>query len=261
MFSSQHHSSEPRKSLSRVIARWCNNAPELSPSPAVDLRASAFLRWRGIQSRVAGMRFAVSILAAFLTATLMSAAPARASEVALGESGGIYTVTGEINRSVALQFLVDPGSAVVVIPRAALSRLVANGSVSDSDVVGISIAELADRSLHQTVRIRLRELRIGNEVARDIIAAVAPGLTHALLGQSFLKRFASVTIDNRRRVMILTGQGPGDSGFVAAAPQYPASQYPTTRYPTQYPPSTPSPYYGWPPTEAYSPYGPSGYWR
>jgi clan AA aspartic protease (TIGR02281 family) len=183
------------------------------------------------------------------------AGPARASEVQLGESGGIYTVTGEVNRSVALQFLVDPGSAVVVIPRAALSRLVANGSVSDSDVVGVSIAELADRSLYQTVRIRLRELRIGNEVARDIIAAVSPGLSHALLGQSFLKRFASVTIDNRRRVMILTGQGPGESGFVAAAPQYPASQYPA---------GAPSPYYSWPPTEAYSPYssyGQPGYWR
>ena len=170
--------------------------------------------------------------------------------MALGESGGIYTVTGEINRSVALQFLVDPGSAVVVIPRAALSRLVANGSVSEADVVGVSIAELADRSLHQTARIRLRELRIGNEVARDIIAAVSPGLSHALLGQTFFKRFASVTLDNRRRVMILTGQGPEDSGFVAAAPQYPAtsSQYPTT---------TPSPYYGRPPAASYGPYGPS----
>ena len=194
------------------------------------------------------MRFMVTILMASLVAIAASAAPARAAEVALGESGGIYTVTGEINRSVALQFLVDPGSAVVVIPRAALSRLVANGSVSEADVVGVSIAELADRSLHQTARIRLRELRIGNEVARDIIAAVSPGLSHALLGQSFFKRFASVTLDNRRRVMILTGQGPEDSGFVAAAPQYPAtsSQYPTT---------TPSPYYGRPPAASYGPYG------
>jgi hypothetical protein len=197
-----------------------------------------------------GMRFMVTILMASLVAIAASAAPARAAEVALGESGGIYTVTGEINRSVALQFLVDPGSAVVVIPRAALSRLVANGSVSEADVVGVSIAELADRSLHQTARIRLRELRIGNEVARDIIAAVSPGLSHALLGQTFFKRFASVTLDNRRRVMILTGQGPEDSGFVAAAPQYPAtsSQYPTT---------TPSPYYGRPPAASYGPYGPS----
>jgi hypothetical protein len=50
-------------------------------------------------------------------------------------------------------------------------------------------------------------------------------------------------------VMILTGQGPGDSGFVAAAPQYPAS--------SQYPTTTSSPYYGWPPVSSYGPYGPS----
>ena len=199
------------------------------------------------------MRFAMSMLAAFWTAAVMAGAPARASEVALGESGGIYTVPGEINRSVTLQFLVDPGSAVVVIPRAALSRLVATGSVSEGDVVGVSIAELADRSLYQTARIRLRELRIGNEVARDIIAAVAPGLTHPLLGQSFLKRFATVTLDNQRRVLILSGQGPASTGYVAAMPQYPATQSPAT--------PAPSPYSAWSPTEAYSPYSQPGYWR
>jgi hypothetical protein len=202
------------------------------------------------------------------------AAPARAAEVQLGESGGIYTVTGQINRSVTLQFLVDPGSAVVLIPRAALRQLVAEGSVTEGDVVGVSIAELADRSLYQTARIRLRELRVGNDVARDVIAAVSPGLSHALLGQSFLRRFASVTIDNRRRTLTLSGQGPGDTGYVAAAPQYPASSYPGSQYPTahypanQYPgqyPGTGAPsYYSWPSTESYSPYssyGPSGYWR
>ena len=159
------------------------------------------------------MRFMVTILMASLVAIAASAAPARASEVALGESGGIYTVPGQVNRSVMLQFLVDPGSAVVVIPRAALSQLVANGTVSEDDVVGVSIAELADRSLYQTARIRLRELRVGNEVARDVIAAVSPGLSHPLLGQTFLRRFASVTIDNQRRTLILSGAGMASYGF------------------------------------------------
>ena len=108
-----------------------------------------------------------------------------------------------------LQFLVDPGSAVVVIPRAALSQLVANGTVSEDDVVGVSVyGQLADRSLYRRREIRLRELRVGNEVARDVIAAeVSPGLSHPLLGQTFLRRFASVTIDNQRRTLILSGAG------------------------------------------------------
>src|SRR5205814_8904642 len=154
------------------------------------------------------------------------------------------------------QLLGDPGDGVVVIPRSALSRLILDGTVTEDDVVGVSIAELADRSLHQTVRIRLRELRVGDNVARDVIAAVAPGLSHPLLGQSFLKRFASVTLDNQRRVLILSGPGMANSGWAnsgwaysgsSAAPQYPAT-------------AAPSPFYSSPPTAAYSPYSPPSYW-
>lgn len=192
------------------------------------------------------MRSSVLITIAFLTAVAAAAMPARASEVTLGQSGGIYTVPGQVNRSVTLQFLVDPGSAVVVIPRTALRALVANGTVSENDVVGVSIAELADRSLYQTARIRLRELRVGNEVAHDVIAAVSPGLSHPLLGQSFLRRFASVTIDNTRGVLILSGQGPEAPGFAATARQYPAQ--------------TAAPYYSWPPAAYYGPSSPPAYW-
>jgi clan AA aspartic protease (TIGR02281 family) len=180
------------------------------------------------------MRYQPSILAAFLLLVLssLSAWPA---EVPLGESGGIYTVPVQVNQSVTLQFLVDPGSAVVVIPRSVLDKLILNGTVKQDDVVGISIAELADRSLYRAVQLRLRELRVGGVVARDVIAAVAPALSQPLLGQSFLKRFASVTFDNQRRVLILS-----DSG-VAAAPQYPATSSLQQYYPA-YPAMPPSPY-------------------
>jgi len=199
---------------SSARVRWGNKATNLRRSRSLTRQPSRFLLGDAHKNAraerangMAGMRFAVMTLMASLAFFSASAAPARASEVPLGESGGIYTVPGEINRAVTLQFLVDPGSAVVVIPRSVLSRLILNGTVTEDDVVGVSIAELADRSLYQTVRIRLRELRVGDNFARDVIASVAPGLNHPLLGQSFLKRFASVTLDNQRRVLILSGPG------------------------------------------------------
>ena len=186
------------------------------------------------------MRYKPAVFAALLLSVVpLPFSPAQASEVPLGQTGGIYTATGQINRSVTLQFLVDPGSAVVVIPRSVLEQLILNGSITQDDVVGISIAELADRSLYRAVQLRLRELRVGNNVARDVIAAVAPGLSHALLGQTFLGRFASVTFDNQRHVLILSGTG------LAAAPEYPAS------------PAMP-PYYG--PSRAPGAYGQPSYW-
>jgi len=141
----------------------------------------------------------------------------------LGQSGGIYTVSVQINRSVAAQFLVDPGSALVVIPRSVLRALVLDGTVTQDDIVGASIAELADSSLYEAVHIRLRELRVGDIVLHDVVAAVGPGLSQPLLGQTFLGRFASVTFDNQRHALILNGSGAASnySASVRSAPSYP----------------------------------------
>ena len=147
----------------------------------------------------------------------LSAEPLSASEVPLGTSGGIYTVPVQINGSVAMKFLVDPGAGVVVIPLSVLRDLVQNGTVTENDVIGVGAAETADRSLYLTARVRLAELRIGDTIVRDVTAAVAPGLTRPLLGQSFLRRFAAVTFDNRRHVLILSNEAPP----VAQAPPAP----------------------------------------
>lgn len=152
-----------------------------------------------------------------------------AAEIPLGASGGIYTVPVEINRSITMQFLVDPGAGVVVIPVSVLRSLAANGTVTENDIIGIGTAELADSSLYLTARVRLRELRLGGTVVRDVTAAVAPGLSQPLLGQSFLQRFASVTFDNRRHVLILSedasapiAQAPA-AAWVAPYPAYPGA--------------------------------------
>lgn len=132
-----------------------------------------------------------------------------ASAVPLGEHDGIYTVTGEVNRSMVLQFLIDTGSSVVVIPTSVFRALVSNGTVTDSDIVGSGTAMLADKSVYESVQVRLRELRVGDIVLRDVIAAVSPALIAPLLGQSFLGRFASVSFDNQRHLLILSGNAPG----------------------------------------------------
>ena len=120
-----------------------------------------------------------------------------------------------------LQFLVDPGAGLVVIPDTLYNGLVRNGTIAQADIGGIGIAELADRSLYEAVLIRLRELRVGNAVARDVIAAVAPGLTHPLLGQTFFNRFSYVTFDNQRHVLILPDTPPQYPTMTPAMPSYP----------------------------------------
>src|SRR5215211_1759527 len=131
------------------------------------------------------MRYKPIGLAVFIVVVLQLVGLAQAAEIPLGSSGGIYTVPGLINRSVSLEFLVDPGAGTVVIPASALQQLIQNGSVTESDVIGVGAAELPDSSLYLTARVRLRELQVGNTAVRDVTASVSPALTHALLGQSF----------------------------------------------------------------------------
>ena len=170
-------------------------------------------------------------LAVFLVVLLLLPLTLRAAEILLGTSGGIYTVQVQVNGSITTQFLVDPGAGVVVIPLAMLRSLVANGTVTQSDVIGIGTAELADSSLYLTARVRLRELRIGNIAVRDVMAAVSPRLSQPLLGQSFLQKFSSVTFDNRRGVMILSDDAssaypyPPAPPWVAPYPSYPSMPF------------------------------------
>lgn len=162
------------------------------------------------------MRYTLTSIAAFLMFLSASPTPLRASEIPLGTSGGIYTVPVQVNRSVTLQFLVDSGAGVVVIPEPVLESLVRNGTVTRDDVLGTGTAELADRSVYRAAQVRIRELRVGNTIVRDVIAAVSPGLSQPLLGQSFFSRFSYVTFDNQRHVLILP------DGASAPIPQYPA---------------------------------------
>ena len=165
--------------------------------------------------------------------------PLRAAEILLSRSGGIYTVPVQVNGSVTAQFLVDPGAGVVVIPVSMLRNLIANRTIAETDVLGYGTAELADSSMYVTARVRLQELRIGTIVARDVTAAVSPGLTQPLLGQSFLQRFATVTFDNRRHVLILSedvpvaAQQPPAAALVAPYPApspYSGGGYPAPTY-------------------------------
>jgi len=194
------------------------------------------------------MRLRLIGLAVFLIVVSQLPMSLRATEIALGTSGGIYTVPVQVNRSIVMQFLVDPGAGVVVIPLSVLRELMRNGSVTEADVIGLGTAELADRSLHLMARVRLRELRIGNAVVHDVTAAVSPALSQPLLGQSFFRRFASVTFDNRRGVLILSDDA------LASLPQAPATAWASPPY-SSYPGAGPYSGGGYPQPTYYPGYG------
>ena len=62
---------------------------------------------------------------------------------------------------------------------------------------------LADGSKVPSETFRIRSLKVGNKVIENVTGSVADIRGSLLLGQSFLERFKSRSIDNTTHVMVL----------------------------------------------------------
>jgi predicted aspartyl protease len=145
-------------------------------------------------------------LTAALPPIVGTAAAATSDEVRLENQGGTYAVPVWINRAITLKFVLDSGASDVLIPADVFLTLLRTGTVSESDFLDSKIYSLADGSKLKGARFVIRELRVGNQVATDVVASVGPVTGDLLLGLSFLSRFGTVTLDNDRHVLILSGK-------------------------------------------------------
>jgi len=132
------------------------------------------------------------------------------NDVALKERGGVYVLPVRINDAITLNFTLDSGASDVLIPADVLLTLVRTETISESDFLGQRTYVLADGSKLPSERVNLRELRVGGHRLTNVAANVGSPTSEPLLGQSFLSRFKSWTLDNERHVLVLnrTGQPP-----------------------------------------------------
>jgi clan AA aspartic protease (TIGR02281 family) len=128
----------------------------------------------------------------------------RAVEVPLNRrSGGVHYVPVKVNDALTLDFLVDSGATTVSMPVDVVSALVRLGTLAPGDVLGSKDYRLADGSILSSQTFQIRSLRVGDTVLRNVTGSTAPVHGGLLLGQSFLSRFRSWSIDNGRQVLVL----------------------------------------------------------
>jgi clan AA aspartic protease (TIGR02281 family) len=108
-----------------------------------------------------------------------------------------------INDALTVKFVVDSGASVVVLPSDVASALTRAGAIAPEDSLGRNTYVTADGSKHTGKSLMLRELSVGGHTVRNVLASVAPAHAVPLLGQSFLAKFKSWTLDNRRHVLII----------------------------------------------------------
>ena len=143
-------------------------------------------------------------------ATPAAAAPAAGTEtVALKEEGGALLVPVVINDSVKLDFMLDSGAAVVSIPADVAMTLIRTGTLTRDDFLGRERFRVADgRSVPATI-LRIKSLKVGGIVVHDVQASVTDSKGPLLLGQTFLARLTTWSIDNARHVLVLGPERPG----------------------------------------------------
>jgi hypothetical protein len=150
----------------------------------------------------------------------VAAQAAYAESIPLKSEGGTFVLPVLINDKITLDFTLDSGAADVVIPFDVFSTLRRTQTISDDDLLEPAKYTLADGSIQRQPRFRIRSLRVGGLELRNVVGSVAPLRGGLLLGQSFLSRLRSWSVDNQRHALIL------NEGLVPAAPDRPAIREP-----------------------------------
>jgi len=131
---------------------------------------------------------------------------ASATSVPMQEVGGIYVVPVLVNEAITLKFVVDSGAAHVSIPADVVMTLMRTGTLKNADFMGEQTYVLADGSTVPSQTFRIQSLKVGNKVLENVIGSIASVKGSLLLGQSFLSRFKSWSIDNTMHVLLLEPQ-------------------------------------------------------
>ena len=138
-----------------------------------------------------------------------------ASNSAAKASHGQTTVAGEpmagtliiqaaVNGGPPMSFAVDSGASLISMPSEAAQPLFDQGLIRPADYLATRPFQLANGSMAAARIYRLHSVRVGDKEVDDVLAAIYPGQGQRLLGQSFLKRFKSWSIDNSKNALVLT---------------------------------------------------------
>jgi clan AA aspartic protease (TIGR02281 family) len=123
--------------------------------------------------------------------------------VPLEPLNGIYVVPAVINGVMTLKFAVDTGASDVALPADIVASLVKAGFIEQADFLGEQTYRIADGSTRSSQTFRIRSLQVGNMVIEDVRASVLPEKAPLLLGQSFLRRLKSWSMDTTAHVLII----------------------------------------------------------
>ena len=110
--------------------------------------------------------------------------------------GGVILVPAIINNIVKVNFVLDSGASDVSISLDYASVLIKSGTLTKYDYIGQEKYQLADGSIINAHKVIIKEISIGDYSLYNIVASINENMdAPLLLGQSFLQKFGTVSID------------------------------------------------------------------
>lgn len=118
---------------------------------------------------------------------------------------GTYEVQSKIN-GLPLSMLFDTGASDISISQTEVDFMIKNGFLSEQDYIGTARYTLANGEKEVSRTIMLKQVEIGGLVLKNVRASVSKNRTAGMLfGQSAMGRYGKITIDNLKKLIILTG--------------------------------------------------------
>ncbi len=116
---------------------------------------------------------------------------------------GVYYLKVEVN-DIPMKFIFDTGASIISISQAEAAFLYKQGTLTDEDFIGNSSFQDANGNVSEGTIARLRKVKVGNIILQDVEASIVPNQRAPLLfGQSALKKFGRISIDNTKHQLIL----------------------------------------------------------
>ena len=126
-----------------------------------------------------------------------------AIKVKLELKGGVFTIPVFINDSLKLNFVLDSGASDVSMPADVVLTLMRTGTIEDKDFIEEQKYRIADGSVVTSKTFNIKSLRVGDKTVLNVAGSMSDTKGSLLLGQSFLSKFKSWSVDNETHELIL----------------------------------------------------------
>ena len=152
-----------------------------------------------------------------LLSVFFFSASLNSEEILLSHRGGVYQTPVTLNEKVQLEFVIDSGASLVYIPNHVFEQLKANGSISNSDILGKGKSQIANGDIVDILIINIRKLKIGQTEIENIKAAVGGDRSAILLGQSALKKLEPWSLDTQKGILRIISNNVSKKNYVSSS--------------------------------------------